>query len=98
MLHDDTALSAPLNRSDWYDRAILSYQSEAFFKQVLLFKVTVGKKLMDLNVAEAAALQWAMRSLDWDEKGIRVDGRFLSNLRFADNIVLFSKNTNQAVS
>ncbi|KAK6749720.1 hypothetical protein RB195_001993 [Necator americanus] len=29
-------------------------------------------------------------------KGIRVDGRFLSNLRFADDIVLFSSSTNEA--
>ncbi|KAK6754419.1 hypothetical protein RB195_013432 [Necator americanus] len=31
-----------------------------------------------------------MKSLSWKERGIRVDGRFLSNLRFADDIVLFS--------
>ena len=43
-----------------------------------------------------AALQWIMKSLDWDEKGIRVDGKFLSNLRFADDIVLFSKSTSEA--
>ncbi|KAK6749858.1 hypothetical protein RB195_002083 [Necator americanus] len=27
-----------------------------------------------------AALQWIMKSLSWEERGIRVDGRFLSNL------------------
>ncbi|EYB82909.1 hypothetical protein Y032_0347g3154 [Ancylostoma ceylanicum] len=43
-----------------------------------------------------AALQWAMKSLNWDERGIRVDGRFLSNLRFADDIVLFSRSTEEA--
>uniref|UniRef100_A0A7I4Y8T5 Reverse transcriptase domain-containing protein n=1 Tax=Haemonchus contortus TaxID=6289 RepID=A0A7I4Y8T5_HAECO len=43
-----------------------------------------------------AALQWVMKSLDWDEKGIRVDGRFLSNLRFADDIVLFSSSIAEA--
>ena len=43
-----------------------------------------------------AALQWIMKSLEWDERGIRVDGRFLSNLRFADDIVLFSKSTTEA--
>ncbi|VDO51078.1 unnamed protein product [Haemonchus placei] len=36
-----------------------------------------------------AAPQCAMKSLDWDEKGIHVDGRCL---RSADNIVLFSSN------
>ncbi|KAK6767093.1 hypothetical protein RB195_026502 [Necator americanus] len=33
-----------------------------------------------------------MKSLSWEERGIRVDGRFLSNLRFADDIVLFPTN------
>ncbi|KAK6761889.1 hypothetical protein RB195_022833 [Necator americanus] len=37
-----------------------------------------------------------MKSLSWEERGIRVDGRFLSNLRFADDIVLFSSSTNEA--
>ncbi|KAK6757204.1 hypothetical protein RB195_015184 [Necator americanus] len=43
-----------------------------------------------------AALQWTMKSLSWEERSIRVDGRFLSNLRFADDIVLFSSSTNEA--
>ena len=43
-----------------------------------------------------AALQWIMKSLEWDERSIRVDGRFLSNLRFADDIVLFSRSTTEA--
>ncbi|KAK6764210.1 hypothetical protein RB195_024503 [Necator americanus] len=43
----------------------------------------------------AAALQWIMKSLSWEERGIRVDGRLLSNLRFADDIVLFSCSTNE---
>ncbi|KAK6743437.1 hypothetical protein RB195_010597 [Necator americanus] len=30
------------------------------------------------------------------KRGVRVDGRFLSNLRFADDIVLFSSSTNEA--
>ena len=43
-----------------------------------------------------AALQWMMKSLDWDDKGVRVDGKFLSNLRFADDIVFFSRSTKEA--
>ncbi|KAE9421815.1 hypothetical protein Angca_003069, partial [Angiostrongylus cantonensis] len=46
--------------------------------------------------AGCAALQWIMKSLDWDEKGIRIDGKFLSNLRFADDIVIFSRSTSEA--
>ncbi|XGW20478.1 hypothetical protein V3C99_003905 [Haemonchus contortus] len=33
-----------------------------------------------------------MLQLDWDDKGINIDGRKLSNLRFADDIVLISQN------
>ncbi|KAK6754352.1 hypothetical protein RB195_013385 [Necator americanus] len=51
---------------------------------------TISPKLL------TAALQWIMKSLSWKERGIRVDGRFLSNLRFADDIVLFSSSTNEA--
>ncbi|VDM79515.1 unnamed protein product [Strongylus vulgaris] len=44
----------------------------------------------------AAALQWVMKLLDWNERGIRVDERIPSNLRFADDIVLFSRNITEA--
>ncbi|KAK6729268.1 hypothetical protein RB195_006363 [Necator americanus] len=37
-----------------------------------------------------------MKSFSWEERGIRVDGNFLSNIRFADDIVLFSSSTNEA--
>ncbi|KAK6748958.1 hypothetical protein RB195_001522 [Necator americanus] len=43
-----------------------------------------------------AALQWIMESLSWEKRCIRVDGRFLSNLRFADDVVLFSSSTSEA--
>ncbi|KAK6760917.1 hypothetical protein RB195_022112 [Necator americanus] len=51
---------------------------------------TISSKLF------TAALQWIMKSLSWEERGIRVDERFLSNLRFADDIVLFSSSINEA--
>ncbi|WKX95022.1 hypothetical protein Q1695_011906 [Nippostrongylus brasiliensis] len=40
-----------------------------------------------------AALQDAMKNLDWDAKGYPVDGKRISNLRFADDIVLISNST-----
>ncbi|EYB91984.1 hypothetical protein Y032_0199g1651 [Ancylostoma ceylanicum] len=42
-----------------------------------------------------SALQYAMSRLNWDEKGLPIDGKMLSNLRFADGIVLISKNTKE---
>ena len=43
-----------------------------------------------------AALERAIRQLDWDTRGIRVDGRHLHHLRFADDIVLFARDTLEA--
>lgn len=42
------------------------------------------------------ALQNAMRTLDWDNRGIKIDGSYLSNLRFADDIVLCANTTVEA--
>ncbi|KAK6741808.1 hypothetical protein RB195_009591 [Necator americanus] len=62
--------------------------------------ITIGKGVRQGDTISpklfTAALQWIMKSLSWEERGIRVDGRFLSNLRFADDIVLFSSSTNEA--
>ena len=30
-----------------------------------------------------------LRRLNWENKGVKIDGEFLSNLRFADDIILF---------
>ncbi|EPB75890.1 hypothetical protein ANCCEY_04995 [Ancylostoma ceylanicum] len=40
-----------------------------------------------------SALQYAMSRLNRDGKGLTIDGKKLSNLRFADDIVLISDNT-----
>ncbi|XGW30152.1 hypothetical protein V3C99_009283 [Haemonchus contortus] len=37
-----------------------------------------------------------MRHLEWEDLGVKVDGRFLHHLRFADDIVLITPNTEQA--
>jgi len=37
-----------------------------------------------------AALEDVFRRLDWEDRGVRVDGEHLSHLRFADDIVLIS--------
>ncbi|MCJ3109057.1 reverse transcriptase family protein, partial [Klebsiella pneumoniae] len=39
-----------------------------------------------------ACLEEIFKSLDWNEKGLRINGDYLSNLRFADDIVLFSND------
>ncbi|KIH44049.1 reverse transcriptase [Ancylostoma duodenale] len=40
-----------------------------------------------------AALQHAMSELDWEDKGYLIDGKKISNLRFADDIVLVANKT-----
>ncbi|XGW30364.1 hypothetical protein V3C99_009386 [Haemonchus contortus] len=44
----------------------------------------------------SAALENIMRHLEWEDLGVKVDGRFLHRLRFADDIVLITPNIEQA--
>ena len=37
-----------------------------------------------------ACLEEVFKNLDWEDKGICIEGEYLNNLRFADDIVLFS--------
>ncbi|VDM52173.1 unnamed protein product [Angiostrongylus costaricensis] len=43
-----------------------------------------------------ATLQNVMRTLEWDNMRVKVDGRQLHHLRFADDIVLITPNISQA--
>ncbi|XGW18238.1 hypothetical protein V3C99_002675, partial [Haemonchus contortus] len=40
----------------------------------------------------SAALENIMRHLEWEDLGVKVDGRYLHHLRFADDIVLITPN------
>nr|CDJ81785.1 endonuclease-reverse transcriptase [Haemonchus contortus] len=44
----------------------------------------------------SAALKNIMRHLDWKDLGVKVDGRYLHHLRFAEGIVLITPNIEQA--
>ncbi|KHJ78520.1 hypothetical protein OESDEN_21858, partial [Oesophagostomum dentatum] len=41
-------------------------------------------------------LQYAMKDLNWEKYGIWIDGKNITNLRFADDIVLCAKNPEEA--
>lgn len=41
----------------------------------------------------AFMLEDVLKTLDWDEKGIRINAQQLFHLRFADDIVILSKNS-----
>ncbi|KAK6735829.1 hypothetical protein RB195_018837 [Necator americanus] len=78
-----------------YDRCTTSIQ--LFHRP---FTIPIGKGVRQGDTISpklfTAVLQWIMKPRSWEEGGLRVDGRFLSNLRFADDIVLFSSSTNEA--
>ena len=42
-----------------------------------------------------ASLQQVYNKLDWEEKGIKIDGEYLNNLRFADDGILISGTSHQ---
>uniref|UniRef100_A0A0K0DLH7 Protein kinase domain-containing protein n=1 Tax=Angiostrongylus cantonensis TaxID=6313 RepID=A0A0K0DLH7_ANGCA len=44
----------------------------------------------------AATLQNVMRTLEWDNMGVKIDGRQIHHLRFADDIVLITPDISQA--
>lgn len=59
-----------------------------------VFKVTNGIKQgdpMSSNIFNCV-LEEIFRQMDWEKKGIEVGGCYLSNLRFADDIVLLNTN------
>ncbi|XP_042858876.1 uncharacterized protein LOC122244992 [Penaeus japonicus] len=39
-----------------------------------------------------ACLEKVFQKLNWDQKGIRIDGEYLNHLRFADDIIILAKN------
>ena len=43
-----------------------------------------------------ATLEHAFKTLDWENKGINIDGKRLNNLRFADDVVLITDNLGEA--
>ncbi|MCJ3464053.1 hypothetical protein LNY58_26555, partial [Klebsiella pneumoniae] len=45
-----------------------------------------------------ACLQEVFRTLDWEQVGVRVNGEYLSNLRFADDIALLSNSGDELQS
>uniref|UniRef100_A0A7I5EAY7 Reverse transcriptase domain-containing protein n=1 Tax=Haemonchus contortus TaxID=6289 RepID=A0A7I5EAY7_HAECO len=68
-----------------------------FYKEVIV-NVKRGVRQGDTISLKlfSAALVNIMRHLEWKDLGIKVDGRFLHHLRFADDIVLITPDIEQA--
>uniref|UniRef100_A0A7I4YAI8 Reverse transcriptase domain-containing protein n=1 Tax=Haemonchus contortus TaxID=6289 RepID=A0A7I4YAI8_HAECO len=68
-----------------------------FYKEVIV-NVKRGVRQGDTISPKlfSAALENIMRHLEWEDLGVKVDGRFLHHLRFADDIVLITPNIEQA--
>ncbi|VDM55273.1 unnamed protein product [Angiostrongylus costaricensis] len=57
-----------------------------------------GVRQGDTNSSKlfTATLENVMRTLEWDNMGVKIDSRLLHHLRFADDIVLVTPNISQA--
>uniref|UniRef100_W6NGJ1 RNA-directed DNA polymerase (Reverse transcriptase) domain containing protein n=1 Tax=Haemonchus contortus TaxID=6289 RepID=W6NGJ1_HAECO len=64
-----------------------------FYKEVIV-NVERGVRQGDTISLKlfSAALENIMRHLEWEDLGVKVDGRFLHHLRFADDIVLTTEH------
>uniref|UniRef100_A0A7I5E7K9 Reverse transcriptase domain-containing protein n=1 Tax=Haemonchus contortus TaxID=6289 RepID=A0A7I5E7K9_HAECO len=65
-------------------------------RRTLQFLTKYLTKHMSTMVTFSAALENIMRHLEWEDLGVKVDGRFLHHLRFADDIVLITPNIERA--
>uniref|UniRef100_A0A7I5ECP8 Reverse transcriptase domain-containing protein n=2 Tax=Haemonchus contortus TaxID=6289 RepID=A0A7I5ECP8_HAECO len=68
-----------------------------FYEEVII-NVKRGVRQGDTISPElfSAALENVMRHMEWESMGVKVDGRYLHHLRFADDIVLITPNIEQA--
>uniref|UniRef100_A0A7I4XYX2 Reverse transcriptase domain-containing protein n=1 Tax=Haemonchus contortus TaxID=6289 RepID=A0A7I4XYX2_HAECO len=68
-----------------------------FYKEVII-NVKRGVRQGDTISSKlfSAALENVMRHMEWESMGVKVDGRYLHHLRFADDIVLITPNIEQA--
>ncbi|KAJ1367931.1 hypothetical protein KIN20_028960 [Parelaphostrongylus tenuis] len=58
-------------------------------EKVVRFCGTIYPKLF-------TAIQWTAKPFEWDQKGMLINGNFLLNFRFTDDIVIFPKSTSEA--
>ena len=55
-------------------------------------KIRIKRGVQGDTMLFTATLESIFRRLNWENKGVKIDGEFLSNLRFADDIFLAQKH------
>ena len=58
------------------------------------FQVSRGVRQGDTSSPKlfTVCLEKVFRKLNWSRRGILIDGEYLSHLRFADDIIIFTRN------
>uniref|UniRef100_A0A0K0CUR3 Reverse transcriptase domain-containing protein n=1 Tax=Angiostrongylus cantonensis TaxID=6313 RepID=A0A0K0CUR3_ANGCA len=62
----------------------------------LTSKEELGKAIPISPKLFTATLQNVMRTLEWGDMGVKINGRQIHHLRFADDIVLITPDISQA--
>ena len=75
-----------------------SYASVKPFERKVVIELKKGVRQGDTISPKlfAAVLESVMRRLNWDSKGIEIDGKNLTHLSFADDIVIISRSIAEA--
>ncbi|KAK6751551.1 hypothetical protein RB195_003136 [Necator americanus] len=85
------------NISDTVDRVIAGCEEFVTQDEIMRGLDTAFEKLSVVPALRIpTTLENAMRKLEWDDMGVKVDGRQLHHLRFADDIVLITPSISQA--
>jgi len=66
-------------------------------KATITVKVQEDETTNRIPINRGVRQSYVFRRLNWDKRCLRVDGRYLSNLRFADDIVLISSTKEELI-
>lgn len=71
--------------------------SVSLYEKTKPFSVLKGVRQGDIISPKlfTTVLDYAMKSLNWNRKGININGKYLNHLRFADDIVIITQDKNE---
>lgn len=50
--------------------------------------ISVRRGVIEKTIFSQSSSRWKWRKQNWDRRSLKIDGRYLNHLRFADDIVL----------